>query len=326
LIEATALDGGRCRLRFEIADSGVGMGPTAVERLFQPFEQVGDAASRVEGTGLGLVISQSLATLMGGRIEVSSLLGHGSRFWFSIECPATLFAPEPDASMPDGPATEICGYEGDPEWILVVDDNANNRHLVINMLEPLGFSLSQAVDGQETLESLEVAMPDIILMDLFMPGLSGTETVQAIRAMPGGAAPAIIMISASANESDRQQAMAAGCNGFLAKPFGFDDLTDCLGRCAGVRWRRAVPGSMAALPPGELVYPDIEDCRHLLDLARSGKLPRIAEYRRTRLGGNPALEPFLRQLDGLLSDFDGAGIICLLEARVASADTEAHHG
>jgi signal transduction histidine kinase len=131
-------------LKFEISDTGMGMTPEQVEKIFEPFEQVGDTQRRAEGTGLGLAISRQLVGLMGGELRVQSEPGAGSAFWFEAAFPVIAAQPEEPVRQAD-----ISGYTGERQTILVVDDNQENCQVLQNMLAPFGFDVVLAQNGRE---------------------------------------------------------------------------------------------------------------------------------------------------------------------------------
>ncbi|MBC8163783.1 MAG: response regulator, partial [Roseiflexaceae bacterium] len=188
-----------CTLRFEVLDTGVGISSGDLARIFHPFEQVGAARQRTEGTGLGLAISQRLLQLMGSAIQVESQLGVGSRFWFELLAP--LVADVVAAPLP--PARPISGYTGPRRTILVVDDNPQNRAVLVDLLAPLGFGLLEAADGRAGVAQAQAVRLDLILMDLRLPVMTGVEATRAIRQLPELQGVVIIATSASVFDADR---------------------------------------------------------------------------------------------------------------------------
>src|SRR3981189_1061872 len=154
------------RLRFEVRDTGIGVGEDRREAIFQPFEQAGDTHHRVGGTGLGLASSRQLGRLMGSDIEMESRLGEGSAFWFEVDVP--VVQAHKAAAIHESVVT---GYEGPRRKILVVDDVAGNRMVLGDLLAPLGFEVAEAASGREGLDIAESLRPDLILMDSVMPGM-----------------------------------------------------------------------------------------------------------------------------------------------------------
>jgi PAS domain S-box-containing protein len=234
-----APDRSDCLLRFEVSDTGIGIEPESLSRLFRPFEQVGDASRRAGGTGLGLAISRELVRSMGGDISVASSPGGGSRFTFELVVP--VVASGEAAAAPR--QRLITGYRGPRKKVLVVDDVAENRALVVDFLRALDFTLEEAADGSAGIEQARRAKPDLILMDNVMPVMSGLEATRLLREQPDFAAVPIVAISASASQNDRDRSFAAGVDAFLHKPIDFDDLLQQLGTLLQLNWVYAVDGA-----------------------------------------------------------------------------------
>lgn len=223
--------GQKALLRFEVKDSGCGIPAEALERIFEPFEQAGDANSRAGGTGLGLAISRQLVRLMGGDIHVDSQPGTGSSFWFEI---SVSYAPDPSLAVT--PDLTVTGYAGPRRKILIVDDVQANRVMLADLLSALGFETIEASNGQEALDQVALEQPALVLMDLSMPIMDGLEATQQLRATPASATIPIIALSANASHVDRTQAMAAGANHFIAKPFERGDLLGKLASSLDLTW------------------------------------------------------------------------------------------
>ncbi|MGH6646944.1 ATP-binding protein [Aquabacterium sp.] len=202
------------RLRFEVQDTGTGIKTNELERIFEPFEQAGDSRSRSGGTGLGLAISRQLVRLMGGEVQVTSQDGVGSLFWFELNLP--WVEPRPDGESSSPPVT---GYRGARRKVLIADDVPANRTMLIDLLRPLGFDTLEANNGQSALEQVQTAAPDLILMDVSMPVMDGLEAIRQLRGSEATRALPIIALSANASNADRAQALQAGANGFMTKPF-----------------------------------------------------------------------------------------------------------
>jgi signal transduction histidine kinase/FixJ family two-component response regulator len=219
------------KICFQMRDTGVGMSPDHLEKIFEPFQQVGDT-SRVEGTGLGLSISKRLVEAMGGELGVSSKLGKGTTFRLELELPVVM-------NWQDDKAKEllIIGYQrpdGQRIKVLVVDDKDSNRTMIIDMLEPLGFEMYEATNGQEAIEQTRTCQPDLILMDVFMPVMDGLEATCQIRQTENQSV--IIATSASAFENDRKRCLEAGCDNFIPKPIRLEHLLEQLESYIEITW------------------------------------------------------------------------------------------
>ena len=217
-------------LRFEVVDTGSGIEREDLDKIFQPFEQVGDLRRRRGGAGLGLAITRQLVRLMDSEIRVISHPGRGSRFWFDVETPLAATRPEAsDRRMPTG-------YEGKVRSILVADDVALNRTLLHSILSPLGFEVHDAGDGQEACDAALRLRPDLIVIDSVMPVVDGVEAITRMRSTPDLKATPIISVSASAMASDRDRCLKAGANAFVPKPIEVGHLLDAIEEALGVSW------------------------------------------------------------------------------------------
>ncbi len=218
-------------LRFEIADTGVGIRAEDLAHLFSPFEQVGDARRRCGGAGLGLSISQALARMMGSEIQACSELGRGSRFSFALRVPLV------EASMPViDSAYAIAGYKGPRRRILIVDDIAANRDVLSDGLRMLGFDTACVADGLEALRQVERKRPDLILMDMVMPQMDGLEASRRLRAMPSTSDLPIIAISATASHASASECLSAGASAYLSKPIILTRLLERIGALLDLTW------------------------------------------------------------------------------------------
>ncbi|KQY27667.1 hypothetical protein ASD38_17350 [Caulobacter sp. Root487D2Y] len=225
-------DAAAATLRFEVQDSGPGIAEDELERIFQPFEQVGEIQRREAGAGLGLAISRQLAGLMGATIQVQSRLGQGACFWFEVRLPLA------QALDADGaPAlADIRGYAGARRRLLVVDDNPDNRDLLRDLLLPLGFTIETAGDGREAVRVAQAVRPDLILMDLKMPVMDGHEATRLMRLIEPLKDAPIIAVSANNAEEARASARLAGADDFVAKPIDNGELLCAIGRALDLRW------------------------------------------------------------------------------------------
>ncbi|WP_395702301.1 ATP-binding protein [Aquabacterium sp.] len=234
----------QCTLRFEVRDSGIGMTPEQLGRLFQPFMQA-DASTtrRFGGTGLGLAISRQLVTLMGGEIAARSTAGRGSAFSFTVPL-ALADDREAVAEAPPPPAPQGSGsLRG--RRVLLVEDNELNQVVAAELLRgEAGVQVTVAAGGAQALQLLQppdAVLPDAVLMDLQMPGMDGLEVTRRIRADARLAALPIIAMTANASVADRERCLAAGMNDYLTKPFDPDDLFGVLARVLGAAPPRALP-------------------------------------------------------------------------------------
>jgi CheY-like chemotaxis protein len=216
------------RLKISVRDTGVGIAPDRLHRLFQRFSQADGSISRqYGGTGLGLAICKSLTTLMGGEIGVESAEGQGAVFWFSVRAPACALE-----TASDGPAAGE--FDARPARILIVDDSSVNRELVSVLLGVFGHTLSEASGGAEAVLAAARTPFDLILMDLQMPGMDGLAATRAIRAGPPlNRATPIVALSANILPNHLEACRLAGMNDHIGKPIDTRELLTKVVRWTG---------------------------------------------------------------------------------------------
>lgn len=254
---------------FAVTDSGIGIAPADIERILLPFERGGGASAERAGVGLGLAITQALVHIMGGELRVESSPGEGSRFIVKLMLSQPL-SPPSDAAAGAG---ADC-YLGRERRVLLIDDDAAHREALRGLLEARGFAVLSAADGAAGLSLAGEAQPDLVLLDVAMPGASGWEIAQALRARHGPAL-AIIMLTGEAADSapggDGQPAHDA----FVAKPFEFAALLDVITARLGLEWPQSVVPALPALTLPALVAANARP--HLEEIAR---LVRIGHVRK----------------------------------------------
>ena len=206
-------------LRFEVEDTGIGIAPEALDRLFRAFEQAEESTTRKHGgTGLGLAITRKLAELMGGEVGVDSTPGEGSTFWLTMRLRRGTSA-KPPVALPAGNEAETAlkrTHAG--VRVLLAEDNEINREIAQTLLEDAGLAVDAAEDGLRAVELAGAGDYALILMDMQMPRMGGLEATHAIRRLPRHARTPILALTANAFAEDKAQCLAAGMNDFITKP------------------------------------------------------------------------------------------------------------
>jgi len=301
------------KLRFQVEDTGVGMAPEQLQDIFLPFHQVGEANLKIEGTGLGLAISRQLVQMMGGEIKVKSTLGKGSIFFFDLDLPEVS---ECATNVAKAQAHAIVGFKGGKRKILIADDKWQNRSMILGMLEPLGFEILEATEGQDCLNKAQEFKPDCILMDLMMPIMSGLEATRRIRKSQAQSNLVVIATSASVFEFDKQQSVEVGCNDFIPKPIRIEELLEKLRTHLGLEWIyeenleeiRKAEAEQKSLS-SELVAPPDEEIAVLFNLAMMGDLRAIGEQATKLEQLNEQWGPFATHLRQLVKGFEEQQIL-----------------
>jgi signal transduction histidine kinase/CheY-like chemotaxis protein/HAMP domain-containing protein len=301
-------EGRTVRLRFEVEDLGAGIAAEDMERIFLPFEQAGERARRDEGTGLGLSIAREIVRLMGGDLWVTSELGRGSRFGFEVVLPV---AHDVVAAV-TRTESRITGYVGPRRSVLVVDDMPSNRRLIVDLLEPLGFEVAEACDGEQGVRAALEQRPDVVLMDLRMPVLDGLSAVRRLRSMPETAGLPVIAMSAGVAMHEPHETLAAGFDAFLPKPVSWPELADLLRMFLQIEW---VSAGSPAVPPLTVAttHPPPAVLLPLLELALLGDLSALAEGTDLLEEVHPSYAPFAAQVRQLAERFEEQELLALLK-------------
>ena len=222
------------KLIFEVRDTGPGIAPEELDSLFEAFVQSKTTRQSQEGTGLGLSISRNFVQLMSGDIFVSSEVGCGTLFRFDIRSQPV----ETSDIKPPRPVRRVVALKpGQPRYrILIVDDRADNRQLLVKLLKTLEFELREAGNGQDAVEIWEEWEPHLIWMDMRMPVMDGYEATRKIKDSEKGQATTVVAVAASVHEESRGVVLSAGCDDFVCKPFRESEIFDVMHRHLGVRY------------------------------------------------------------------------------------------
>jgi CheY-like chemotaxis protein len=224
-------------LCFEVEDTGAGIASDELKILFNAFSQTETGRKSQKGTGLGLAISREFVRLMGGDLTLETQVGQGTAFRFDIP----LVVGAAVEGSPQRPDRRVIGLVPDqPRYrLLVVEDCGDNRQLLVKLLEPIGFEVRQAANGQEAIAIWESFAPHLIWMDLRMPLMDGYEATKQIRSQlkDKEQKTVIIALTASAFEEERATALSAGCDDFVRKPFREEEIFEKMSHYLGVRYR-----------------------------------------------------------------------------------------
>ncbi|MDJ1182966.1 ATP-binding protein [Roseofilum casamattae] len=282
-------------LYFEVEDTGMGIAPEELDKLFEAFTQTASGKQAQEGTGLGLSISRKFAQLMGGEMRATSRVGEGAVFSFEIQC-QPVEATEVEALNPQRQIIAL--QPGQPRYrLLIVDDKPVNRQILIHLLNPLGFELKEAGNGREAVEIWEQWEPHLIWMDMKMPVMDGFEATKTIKATTKGQATVVVALTASVLEEEKAVVLSAGCDDFLRKPFRDEQIFTALERHLGVRYiyEKSVPSSKNKVREKEILTaenlqtlsPELQ--RQLRQAVSSSSKPEIAAVVAAIAEKNPAL-------------------------------------
>lgn len=286
------------KIRFQIEDTGAGIAAESLHKIFKPFEQVGDPKAKAEGTGLGLSITKTLLELMGSVLHVESVLGEGTTCWTALDLPEISHTNTPKHSP------MIIGFKGKTIYkILVTDDKWENRLILVKLLKPLGFEISEASQGEECIEEALKNPPDVILMDLIMPVMDGFETMRKIRTIPKLKNVIIIALSASVFESHQDKSAESGGNDFLAKPVRAHFLLERLQEYLKLEWTYEQPALKEPLYNiKDMQGPSPEQAKVLYDLAMRGYIHGIRDYVKELEALNPKMHAFSEKIAQLAHD------------------------
>lgn len=297
-----------------IEDTGRGIAEADMERIFRPFERIVDPSAPVRGTGLGLTITRLLTEIQGGELTLSSVVGEGSRFQVRLMLPRLAGGAEQASRR------RLYGYRGPRRRILIVDDNAEHRKLLEDALRPLGFALTLAESGEAALAGLaaaptDLAPPDLALLDVAMPGMSGWALAAALRREHGLTAP-ILMISAHAGDAVHDPDAVAHHDDFIAKPVNIEALLARIERHLKLTWLL----EKAAPPPRPSPVAPEADLAEIARLADIGHVRGVADALARIDCSDPGAAAFVAKAAPLLDALDLGGVLALVaEARAHAA-------
>nr|WP_315489939.1 ATP-binding protein [uncultured Rhodoferax sp.] len=315
----------------EVHDTGPGMHPQELEYIFDPFARANSVAVGATGSGLGLTIAKMLTDLMGGELTATSQLGKGSVF------KVRLFLPE--LHLQSGHSLERLsqavrqprkGYAGARRKILVVDNEEADRELLVSLLEPLGFVLRVAASGHDCLDLLAAGYdPDVVFMDLAMPGIDGWETLRRIRALDGHQ-PQVAIVSANAFDRGVNNVLGIEPDDFIVKPVRHSEMLDWLERKLALTWRDtadvadAPHAPIAASDDLAIVPPPHADLLALQELVRLGFYRGITNKLTAIVAEHPACAGFAKVMGDMARQFQFEAMLVQLQKDTKDLDTEDH--
>ncbi|MEZ5611314.1 MAG: ATP-binding protein [Rhodocyclaceae bacterium] len=288
---------------FEVEDTGPGISETELQRIFEPFAR-GSAAMHAAGSGLGLTISRMFVDVMGGQLEVNSTPDVGSIFRIRLFLPRVHSAEAARVL----PRVDRVGYQGARRRILVVDNERVDRELLISVLAPLGFEVGEAESGEQCLGMLAAFRPDVIFMDLAMPGIDGWETIRRIR-RDGLSNAHVAVISANAFDKGLDNDVALPAEDFILKPVKVSALLDWLGARLSLEWvirgATEAPAAEVAAPAGQvaLCYPSADELEALAALVETGYVRGIQKRLDEIEAAAPACAAFVAMARDLARGF-----------------------
>jgi len=305
---------------FEVADTGMGIREEDLEDVFKPFERGGMPGAKMQpGSGLGLAITRVIVQIMGGEIVLRSTPGQGSRFVVKL----MLGAAQDDHDSAET-RRRIRGYRGPRRTVLLVDDDPVHLELNRKLLEPLGFALLYAASGEEALSLAADISPDLVLLDIAMPGIGGWETARILRERAGRSLR-IMMVSANAHEYS-PGGEGAPHDAFLMKPINVDVMLDTVGTLLKLDWifqaepaDAASPSEPAGSDSPRVPLSALPYLEELLQLGRIGHVRGIEAKLREMESANPANLALAVQLRTLISDFDLKRYVFTLEQALPDA-------
>jgi CheY-like chemotaxis protein len=288
---------------FEISDTGVGIPAGEIERVFEPFERGQGANVRaIPGTGLGLTITKLLTQIMGGEINAASVEGQGTTFTVRLLLSEAAPLAGRDAA---GSTRTVTGYLGERRRLLLIDDDAAHLDIVQNLLRPLGFELFTAHDGASGLALATGCRPDLAMVDISMPGMTGWQVAGQLRALASLPALRIAIVSANAHEFSPGGGEALH-DAFLIKPIEMQRLLECLAQQLGLQWlHESAAGASAADSIDTAALPG-HSRHHVDDLYQLGLIGHVRgiQAKLREMENDPGSRPFATRMRALVANFD----------------------
>lgn len=305
------------KIRFQIEDTGVGMSPAQLAKIFLPFEQVGDTDKKAAGTGLGLAISQRIAQMMNSPLQVSSKLSEGSVFVLEPEMAIAQSWIRSRTSLSDtATPAAITGIQSNRSpKVLIVDKSETSRQAIAELLKPIGFMTIEAKDADEGLAAAIAERPDVVITELMLAAGDSLEMIGQVRSSSDTQNAIVIVASTHVFESDRARSLAAGANFFLPKPLEANQLLEVLQKSLQLEWTHAESTKTHLLQTKDLtdstkdsfssaiVPPSPEVLDKLYHLTMMGDLNGLAGILSQLDIENPSVSGFTAEIRALSSQF-----------------------
>ncbi|PWR70474.1 two-component regulator propeller domain-containing protein [Methanospirillum stamsii] len=301
-------------LSVSVSDTGIGIPHEKKEQIFEPFTRLEAQGHTADGVGLGLSITKELINLMHGTIDVDSEEGKGSRFSVTLPLPKVVGGTTLDDDRP-----LITGYLGERKSILVVDDHRENAGLMVSLLEPLGFMMYVAYNGNDALLMIKEESPSLILLDFVMPGMNGLDFVTILRNNPDMMNIRVIGVSASVQGDDRKDAFVKLCDDFIDKPVRYERLLDGIGRVLGISWisdpdiNRTIPENN--LDEGhEISVPPVDVREKIRKLVKEGDYHGLEQVVSLLSDQNNDYKAFYKKVSQYIEKYDDVSIIEFIDS------------
>ena len=303
------------KIRFDVIDSGVGIAPEDLPKIFQSFEQVGDPIKMQSGTGLGLPISKRLIELMGGELNVTSTVGQGSTFWIEIDLPTYINTKTTEKINLN---LEIIGYKGENLKIVVADSEQLDRSLLIGMLAPLDFDIIEAEGGLDSFNKTSAYIPDLLLLGFKNLDDDNWNILRKIRQNSMLKDVVIIMVLEDILESDRQKCIEVGCADILAKPVAMQPLMDMIQTNLGLEWEYCYFADSEASSQSSLadqaianniLLPSQQIILTLIELTEAGDLDTLQKLLKDLEKSDAGLKTFTGEIIELAKGFQLRNIL-----------------
>ena len=310
-------------IKFEVEDTGIGISDEEIDKIFNPFEQVGKSDRQYEGTGLGLAITKELVELMGSKLQVKSTLKKGTKFWFEVNLDLLSTSESFDiinSSLISNSSQKIIGYQGDKIKILIVDDSLENRSVLAKMLKLYKFEIYEAINGKQGLEMIKEFIPDLVIADINIPVINGLEMTRQLRQIPKFKNIPIIASPTNLINQNHQEAINAGFNDFLSKPIVLNEFLAKLQKYLKFTWiyEDITKSEVNLVNPQlidktEMVFPTTEQLKIIYEAAKGGFFTDVTQEAEKLKQIDTKYVSFASKIIELAEDFDEESILALIE-------------